>query len=84
MFEYEKRSSYKTMLFVQLRLDAFPPDYLRVVGLPLHPLESDNWLLLGYKEIDLVELGFDIPTAEAVQQLVEEWKQRQGTKERVN
>jgi hypothetical protein len=82
MAEYEKRDSFKVTLFVQMRLDSFTPDQLRVVGFTHQPLLSDHWLLLGQKEIDLVELGFDIPTPEAIQQLVADWQQRRNEKER--
>lgn len=82
MAGYEKRDSYKVTLFVQMRLDSFVPASLRVVGFTHQPLLSDHWLTLGQKEIDLVELGFDIPTPEAIQQLATDWEQRQCDKER--
>lgn len=82
MAEYEKRDSYKVTLFVQMRLDSFTPDQLRVVGFTHQPLLSDHWLLLGQKEIDLVELGFDIPTPEAIQQLVADWRRHKNDEER--
>lgn len=82
MAGYEKRDSYKVTLFVQVRLDSFIPDQLRVVGFTHQPLASDTWLLLGQKEIDLAELGFDIPTPEAIKQLAADWEQRQRDKER--
>ena len=82
MAGYEKRDSYKVTLFVQMRLDSSIPDHFRVVGFTHHPLASDIWLMLGQKEIDLVELGFEIPTPEEIQQLATDWEQRQRDKER--
>lgn len=82
MAGYEKRDSYKVTLFVQMRLDSSIPDHFRVVGFTHHPLASDIWLMLGQKEIDLVELGFEIPTPKAIQQLAADWEQGQIVKER--
>lgn len=82
MAEYEKRDSFKVTLFVQMRLDSFIPDQLRVAGFTHQPLLSDHWLTLGQKEIDLVELGFDIPTPEAIQQLVADWQRHKNDEER--
>lgn len=82
MAGYEKRGSYKVTLFVQMRLDPFIHDLFRVVGFTHQPMLSDTWLTLGKKEIDFVELGFDIPTPEAIEKLVEDWKQSQRDNER--
>lgn len=82
MAVYETRDSYKVTLYAQVGLASFIPDTLRVCVNTHGSLSDDTWLDIGTVEVDLVKLGFEIPTIAAIQKLSEEAEQRQLNKER--
>lgn len=82
MAAYETRDSYKVTLYAQVGLESFIPDSLRVCVNTHGPLSSDTWLDIGTVEVDLVKLGFEIPTTAVIQKLSKEAEQKRLNKER--
>ena len=63
---YEICQSYKVKLHVGIWLEKFVLETFSVIVQNIPLPDDKRYLLLGEREIDLVELGFEVPTAEAI------------------
>lgn len=68
---YKTRSSYKTTLRVGVWLENFVPEALSIGVQNTPMLNSNCWVTIGELEVDLVKLGFDIPTSEELAHMKE-------------